>query len=286
MTRISAFLLTIVCMLVLALPASAQEATPEATPSPEAVPSYEILLPQVVNQLTHSTSDFTQGLVWSDGRLLQSAGRYGQSRIQELDPESGEVLRETPLDNTFFAEGLAMVNDQLVQITWKEQTALIWDPDTFEQVGTFSYDTEGWGLCSDGSVIYMSDGTPNLSVRDSGTFELLDTIPVTLEGQAVPEINELECVDGNVWANIWQLPVLVRIDPQTGVINAIADMRSLLTQDIVDNWANGAVLNGIAYIPERDSFLITGKNWPVMYEVTFVPVEPAPEATPEATPAS
>ena len=280
MKRISALLMLTVCAL--ALPALAQSATPtprpaspeataEATAAPEA--TIELLLPQVVNQLTHSTTDFTQGLVWSDGRLFQSAGKYGESRLQELDPESGEVLREVPSGDEFFAEGLALVGDRLIQLTWKESTALIWDMDSFERVGEFSYETEGWGLCYDGDVLWMSDGSPNLFRRDAETFELLDVVPVTLQGQPVTEINELECVDGSVWANVWQTPALIRIDPETGAVNAVADMRPLITQDMINNWANGAVLNGIAWIPERETFLITGKNWPVMYEVTFAPAE-------------
>lgn len=277
MKRIFAILMLTLCAL--ALPAVAQTATPTISPTTAAeataVPedTIEMLLPQVVNQITHSTTDFTQGLVWSDGRLFQSAGKYGESRLQELDPETGEVLREVPSGDEFFAEGLALVDDRLIQLTWKENTALIWDMDTFERTGEFTYDTEGWGLCYDGDVLWMSDGSPNLFKRDAETFELLDTVPVTLQGQPVPEINELECVDGSVWANVWQTPALIRIDPQTGTINAVADIRPLITQDIIDNWAAGAVLNGIAWIPERETFLITGKNWPVMYEVSFVPTE-------------
>ncbi len=271
MTRTSATLLLILLVLAMALPASAQEATPETTPP--AAPAYEILLPQIVNQIPHSITDFTQGLVWSDGRLFQSAGRFGESRLQELDPVTGDVLREVALDEEFFAEGLAQVDDRLIQLTWQTGVAFVWDAETFEQVDEFSYDTEGWGLCYDGEVLWMSDGSPNLFKRDAETFELLDTIPVTLEDQPVPEINELECVDGSVWANVWQTPAIIRIDPETGVVNAIVDARPLLTQDIIDNWTSGAVLNGIAYVPERETFLITGKNWPVMYEVTFAPVE-------------
>jgi glutamine cyclotransferase len=278
MKRNAVFLLIIVCALALALPAAAQrttptprpagpEATAEATAAPEA--PFVVLLPQVVNQLAHSTTDFTQGLVWSDGRLFQSTGRFGQSRLQELDYATGEVLREVPVGDEFFAEGLALVDDRLIQLTWQTGVAFVWDAETFEQVGEFAYDTEGWGLCYDGEVLWMSDGSANLFKRDAETFELLDTIPVTIDGEPVPEINELECVDGSVWANVWQTPVIVRIDPETGTIDAVADMRPLITQEIADNWANGAVLNGIAWIPERETFLITGKNWPVMYEVTF-----------------
>ncbi|MBL8145031.1 MAG: glutaminyl-peptide cyclotransferase [Anaerolineae bacterium] len=272
--RLIALLTAAVCAL--ALPALAQEATPETTPPAEATAPplpYEIFVPQVLNQIPHSVTDFTQGLVWADGRLFQSAGRYGQSRLQELDPETGEVIREAALDDQYFAEGLALVDGRLIQLTWKESAALIWDAETFEPDGEFTYDTEGWGLCYDGEAIFMSDGSPNLFVRDAETFELLETIPVTLEGQPVPQLNELECVDGDVWANVWQTPAIVRIDKTTGEVTGIVDARGLVTQEMAANWANGAVLNGIAFNPETGTFLVTGKDWPVMYEVTF---EPAP----------
>lgn len=278
--RIALLLAAAVCAL--AFPIAAQDATPEATPEATAETTatplpYDIFIPQVVAQVPHQTTDFTQGLVWSaDGRLFQSAGKYGESRIQELDPETGEVLREVPLDEQYFAEGLAMVDNRLIQLTWKEQTALVWDADTFEQVGTFSYETEGWGLCYDGEALWLSDGSPNLFKHDPETFELLDTVPVTFEGQPVTEINELECVDGDVWANVWQTPVIIRIDKESGVVTGVVDARPVITQEIAQNWQNGAVLNGIAYKPETGTFLITGKDWPVMYEVTFEPIEPAP----------
>jgi glutamine cyclotransferase len=282
MNRRIALLLLALCAL--AVPAMAQDATSETTPPTDATAEatatalpYEIFVPQVIAQIPHQTTDFTQGLVWSaDGRLFQSAGKYGESRIQELDPETGDVLREVPLDDQYFAEGLAMVGNQLIQLTWKEQTALVWDADTFEQTGSFSYDTEGWGLCYDGEALWLSDGSPNLFKHDPTTFELLDTIPVTIEGQPVPEINELECVGDNVWANVWQTPAIIRIDKSTGNVTGIVDARPIVTQEIAQNWPNGAVLNGIAYKPETDTFLITGKDWPVMYEVTFEPVTPSP----------
>jgi glutamine cyclotransferase len=277
MNRRIAFLMA-AALCALAVPAAAQDATPETTPETTPVgPVVEILVPQIINQVSHSTTDFTQGLVWSsDGRLFQSAGKYGESRLQELDPETGEVLREVPLDDQYFAEGLAMVDDRLIQLTWKEQTALVWDADTFEPVDTLSYETEGWGLCYDGEVLWLSDGSPNLFAHDPETFELLETVPVTLEGQPVPEINELECVGGDVWANVWQTPAIIRIDKSTGNVTGVVDARGLVTQEIIDNWTNGAVLNGIAWIPERETFLVTGKDWPVMYEVTFVPAQSAP----------
>lgn len=261
-------LLLLLLTSALALPAAAQETTPAAEPP------YEILVPEVVAEYPHSTTDFTQGLVWSpDGQLFQSAGHYGQSRLQELDPETGDVLREIALSDEYFAEGLALVDDRLIQLTWQEQTALIWDAETFEQVGEFSYETEGWGLCYDDEVLWLSDGSPNLFSHDPETFEPIDSIEVTLAGEPVPQLNELECVGDVIWANVWQTPYILRIDKTSGEVTGIVDGRPLVTEEIYNAWASGAVLNGIAWIPERETFLITGKNWPVTYEVTFAPTE-------------
>jgi glutaminyl-peptide cyclotransferase len=243
----------------------------EATEEPVEV---EILVPEVLSEIPHSTDDFTQGLVWTDGRLFQSTGLYGESLLQELDPETGEALREVELTDDYFGEGLALVGEQLVQITWREQTAFVYDMETFEQTDTFTYETEGWGLCYDGESIYMTDGSPILYQRDPETFEVTDEIMVTLQGQPVPQLNELECVEEDVYANVWQTDAIVRIDKATGEVTGLIDARGLLTRQQRARLEGGAVLNGIAYNAEDETFLITGKLWPLMFEVRFIPVEP------------
>ena len=265
-------LLTLMVLLLVGIAAySVLSQAAEATEEPTEV---EILVPEVLSELPHSTDDFTQGLVWLDGRLFQSTGLYGESRLQELDPETGEAMREVPLEDEFFGEGLALLDDQLIQITWREQTAFIYDLETFEQTGTFSYETEGWGLCYDGEYIYMTDGSPILYQRDPETFEVTDEIVVTLQGQPVPQLNELECVEEDVYANVWQTDYIVRIDKATGEVTGVIDARGLLTRQQRAWLQSGAVLNGIAYNAEDDTFLITGKLWPQIFEVRFVPVEP------------
>jgi len=255
-------------LVLAAVPALAQEATPEVTPesTPEIAASIPFYRPRVLEQYPHSTSDFTQGLVWSEGRIFQSAGRYAESRVQELTLEDAAALREQPLADEYFAEGLALVDDRLIQITWREGTAFVYDRDSFEVIGQFSYEGEGWGLCYDGDSLWMSDGSPNLFQRDPDSFELLATVPVLLFDAPVSQLNELECVDGSVWANIWQTDYIVQIDPASGQVTAVVDATGLLPGQPVDA---GAVLNGIAYISERDTYLITGKLWPVMFEVTW-----------------
>ena len=236
-----------------------------------------ILIPQIINVYPHDTSAFTQGLLWHDGALYESTGQYGESDVRRVDLETGEVLQITPLEAAYFAEGLALIpeTDRLVQITWREGTAFVYDRSTFDLVNTFEYTGEGWGLCYDGEWLWMSDGSANLFQRDPQTFELISTLTVTLEGQPIDRINELECVGGSVYANIWYADAIVRISKATWQILDIIDARALLTPAQRAGLPNGAVLNGIAYVPERDTYLITGKLWEQIFEVVFVPVDRA-----------
>lgn len=256
---------------------SPSPATPPATPLAPAVIEVTALVPRVIESYPHDTAAFTQGLVWNGETLYESTGQYGQSTLREVDLVTGEVIRSVPVSETFFAEGLAQVGDRLIQITWREATALVYDAATFEVIDEFLYETEGWGLCYDGEVLWMSDGTSMLYQRDPATFDLLATVPVTLFGQPVTQINELECVDtdgaggepGVVFANIWQTDFIVRIQPATGIVDGVVDARALLTAEERAALPPGGVLNGIAYRPEDDVFLLTGKLWPRLFEVTL-----------------
>lgn len=252
-------------------PSPTNTAVTTITPTPAAQPFNPVIayVPEVLAAYPHDTEAFTQGLVWIDGVLFESTGRYGLSTLREVDLETGDVLRSIPVDEAYFAEGLALVEDRLIQITWREGAAFVYDAASFELIETFSYEGEGWGLCYDGVDLWMSDGTPNLFRRDAATFELLETVPVALFGEPVANLNELECVDGHVYANVWQSDFIVRITPETGVVNAIVDARTLLTPEQRAMLPGGAVLNGIAYLPETETFLITGKLWPALFEVTF-----------------
>jgi glutaminyl-peptide cyclotransferase len=244
------------------------------TATPTAQPELTLFVPNVIESYPHDTDSFTQGLVFNGETFYESAGLYGESDLREVDIETGEVLRQVDVPAEFFAEGLALVNDRLIQITWQENIAFVYNAETFEQVGTFEYETEGWGLCYDGDVLYMSDGTPTLYTRDPETFELLAEVLITFQGETVGNLNELECVDGAVWGNIWQTDFIVRIDPATGVINGIVNAVALLTPEEVLELASGAVLNGIAYDPDEAVFYITGKKWPRIFKVTFEEFQP------------
>lgn len=240
----------------------------ENPPQQEAVTQ---LIPQVLNVYPHDTDAFTQGLLLYNNLFYESTGRYGQSDVREVDPFTGEVLRRVDLDAAYFGEGLERVDDRLIQITWREETAFIYDLATFDQIGTFSYEGEGWGLCYDGEYLFMSDGTPTIMRRDPVTFSPLESIPVTLEGEPIHNINELECVGDDIYANIWLTDMIVRINKHSGIVNAVINADNLLTEEQYAELTGNAVLNGIAHDPENDTFFITGKLWPSMFEVRFVP---------------
>ncbi len=233
----------------------------------------QTLAVEVIAVRDHDPSAFTQGLFLHDGLFYESTGRYGESTVRAVDPMTGEVQQQVEVPEQYFGEGLALVDDRLIQLTWKENTALVYDRATFEQVGTFEYEGEGWGLCYDGAWLYMTDGTPFIDLRDPETFELVFSGAVTLQGQPVGNLNELECVGDYLYANVWQTDYIVQIDKSNGVVVAVIDASDLLTQEERAGLEPGAVLNGIAYDAESDVFLITGKLWPKMFEVRFVPAQ-------------
>jgi len=216
----------------------------------------------------HDPTAFTQGLLFKDGELYESTGLNGQSSLRRVDPRSGEVRQEIDVPAEYFAEGLARVGERLIQLTWQNEVAFEYDRETFEKQGEFAYDTEGWGLCFDGARLVMSDGSSTLFFRDPETFALVGQVPVTLAGKPQAQLNELECVGNQVYANVWQTDTIVRIDPGTGAVGAVIDASGLLT---FEEQARADVLNGIAWDPALETFLITGKLWPWLYEVQFEP---------------
>lgn len=266
------FRLVIVLLVLASVAPAAGQQQPVAPPTDRAdgIERVDLYVFEVLNVLPHRTEDFTQGLVWHEGRLFQSTGRYGESRLQELDPTTGEPLREIELDDAFFGEGLALVGDRLIQLTWQEKTAFVYDLETFDLIETYRYETEGWGLCFDGEVLYMTDGSSTLFVRDADTFELLTTIDVTLFGEPVDRLNELECVGDEIYANVWLSDTIVRIDKFTGLITGVIYANTLLSADERQALPSGAVLNGIAYDADADTLLVTGKLWPVMFETRLL----------------
>ncbi len=225
-------------------------------------------VPEVLATYPHDPEAFTQGLLLEDGHFYESTGIYGESSLREVVPETGEVLREVELSPDLFAEGLTLVGDRLIQLTWQAGVALVYNADTFEQTDTFSYEGEGWGLCFDGDELVMSDGSATLTRRDPGTFALLGTVVVRQDGEPVEMLNELECVDGSVYANIWQTDTIVQI-AEDGRVTQEIDASSLLTGAERAQLSADAVLNGIAYDAEAETFYLTGKLWPKLFAVRF-----------------
>lgn len=251
-------------------PEPTAEVTAEATADTRPV---QILLPVIVSTRPHDPAAFTQGLELHDGMLYESTGLEGQSTLREVDPETGEVVRSIDLPADVFAEGLTLVGDQLVQLTWQEGIVYRYDFDTFDLLETVEdYPQEGWGVCYDGEHLYTSDGSSQIIVRDPQTLEEVGRLDVLLQGQPVGYLNELECVGDSIYANVWQTDAIVKIDKADGRISAIVDARQLLTPEQRATLTSGSVLNGIAYDAETGNFLITGKRWNWMFEVAFVAV--------------
>lgn len=231
----------------------------------------ERLVARVHARHPHRPDAFTQGLVWERGRLFESTGLEGASTLREVALDSGDVTRSVTNPSDVFAEGLALVGNRLVQLTWQDNVAFVYDRDSFTKLTEHRYEGEGWGLCHDGSKLVMSDGSDVLRFRDPETFAVTRSVSVTRLGRPLRMLNELECVGDEVYANVWQTNDIVRIDAATGVVEAIIDATELARE--VER-ADVYVLNGIAYMPESRRFLVTGKHWPTMFEVTFERARP------------
>jgi glutaminyl-peptide cyclotransferase len=235
----------------------------------------QLLGVEVLQTVPHRIDAWTEGLVWEQGALYESVGLEGRSSLSEVDPATGDMTRSVPVDAALYAEGLAQVDDELIQLTWQDGVALRYDAASFDETGRFSYDGEGWGLCFDGERLVMSDGSPTLTFRDPTTFEPTGSVDVDLEGDAVDELNELECVGDRVYANVWHTDMIVEIDPGSGEATAVIDASDLRRQLDPMPTSGEDVLNGIAYDPEAETFWLTGKFWPQMFEVRFVPTDGA-----------
>ncbi len=219
----------------------------------------------VVHTYPHDPNAFTQGLEYFDGRLYESTGLNGRSSIREVEIETGRVIRRRPLSPSFFGEGLTLWKSELVQLTWQSGLAFVYDRATFEPVRTFTYTGEGWGLTHDRDSLIMSDGTDALRFLDPATFRERRRVTVTDGGAPVRELNELEYVKGEIYANVWQTSRIVRIDPATGRVVGWIDLAGL--QRLVGPVSPDAVLNGIAYDATHDRLFVTGKLWPKLYEI-------------------
>ena len=233
----------------------------------------EYLTAQVKSRLPHDTNSFTQGLAIYENELYESAGLYGQSSLRHIDLRTGQVLNKIAVSPLVFAEGLAVNDRFIVQTTWKERKIFVYDRATFVLLNILFFDDEGWGLCRDGDFFIMSNGTSKISIYALKDWKKIRDIDVTYKGHHVEYLNDLECVGDSVYVNVWGSNAMVRFNKVSGEVNGIIDASSLLTSDEKKILGKEDVLNGIAYNPITKTFWITGKRWPWLFEVDFVPTK-------------
>lgn len=247
-------------LLVMLLPAQNGCASAESN---DRVGPDDLVRPEIVRTIPHDPQAFTQGLVYASGKLYESTGLIGRSSLRRIDPKNGTIERLMPLDG-IFAEGLALMDDRLVVLSLHSRRALVFSRQEFTHLAVHAYQGEGWGLATDDATFYMSNGTDTLYQRNKN-FEIIRTVSVRWNGKHLSRINELEYADGKLYANVWSSDYIFVIDPQSGTVTRVIDgtplIRAVAPRDERD------VLNGIAYDPVARTFYLTGKNWPLMFEV-------------------
>jgi glutamine cyclotransferase len=220
---------------------------------------------EIVTEFPHDAEAFTQGLFIHDGQLFESTGRVGDSSLRRVDLETGIVEQQVDIPAPYFGEGSAQIGDEIFMLSWVAQTGFVFNAETFEQTDSFSYPGEGWGLTTDGTRLFMSDGSAILRVLDPTSMELSGEIAVTYLGRPMPRLNELEWVDGEIWANVWLTSTIVRINPETGHVTGQINLTDILPANV--RGSRDAVANGIAWNAETGSIYVTGKLWPALYEI-------------------
>ncbi|HNR66201.1 MAG TPA: glutaminyl-peptide cyclotransferase, partial [Atribacterota bacterium] len=227
-----------------------------------------ILSCEIVNIFPHDPEAFTQGLIWDDGYLYESTGLYGSSSLRQVELKTGKAIKNIPLADNYFAEGITIFDDKIFLLTWREEMGFIYTRDTFQLLDTFSYPYEGWGITTDGDFLIISDGTPVLHFLDPKTLDEIKQVKVHDGLFLVNWINELEYIEGYIYANIWQSDRIAVIEPGTGKIVFWLDLYGIL--DNVQHHENVDVLNGIAYDAENNRLFVTGKLWPAIFEIKMI----------------
>jgi glutamine cyclotransferase len=207
-------------------------------------------------------------LVYENGLFYEGTGQVGTSYLRKVDPETGKVLFQLNLEPPFFGEGIAILGDRIFQLTWESKVGFVYDKSTMKQINKIYYQTEGWGLTTIGNKLIMSDGTNCLYFMDPDQFSIISRIEVYDNEKKVDKLNELEYINGEIWANIWQTDLIARIDPSSGKVIAYIDMKGILSDPETDTNVN--VLNGIAYDKDGKRIFVTGKNWPKLFEIRII----------------
>jgi glutaminyl-peptide cyclotransferase len=220
---------------------------------------------KVIHSFPHDIGAFTQGLVYENGIFLEGTGQPGSSNLRKVDPETGKVIFQVNLESPLFGEGIAICGEKIFQLTWQDKVGFVYDKSTFKQIGKIYYQTEGWGLTAIEDKLVMSDGSNIIYFRDPDQFGVISKIEVYDNEKKVDKLNELEYIDGEIWANIWETDLIARIDPLSGKVIAYIDLRGIISDSETDIKAN--FLNGIAYDREGKRIFVTGKNWPKLFEI-------------------
>ncbi|WP_369410176.1 glutaminyl-peptide cyclotransferase [Erythrobacter crassostreae] len=249
---------------------SAAESQQQAQTTEEpAYPGPVVYQPKVVARYPHDPAAFTQGLLWHSGALYESTGRVGQSDVRKVDLETGKILARRPIPADQFGEGIAIWDDEFISLTWQAGAIHRWSMADLSLIAsTDRFPFEGWGITTVEDGLIFSDGSANLRVIDPENYGVERTIPVTLNSRPLSQLNELEMIDGLVFANIWQTPYIVAIDPADGVVRKLIDFRTVINE--VQATEFGAVLNGIAWDAENRRLFVTGKLWPTLFEVELI----------------
>lgn len=222
---------------------------------------------RVEQSYPHDETHYTQGLIFVDGTLYEGTGMNGESLLAEVDLETGEKIRSVDLDKRHFGEGITLLDGKIYQLTWQTNKAFVYDVNTFDLVGEFDYQGEGWGLTTDGTALYMSDGSNRITVRDPRDFSILRTVEVFTSKGELNYLNELEWIDGKIWANVYTTDYIAIIDPATGFVEGVIDFSGLLA--VANQTPRSEVFNGIAYDADGDRIFVTGKYWNRLFEVTI-----------------
>lgn len=256
-------------MLIFIIAVSCNNNSVETNKTDVSTPNTETAKPlfQLIAQYPHDASSFTEGLEFRDSTLYESTGLFGQSKLARVNLKTGKDILKIDIDKKYFGEGITMLNGKIYQLTYQTEKAFLYDAKTFKKLNEFSYKGEGWGMTNDGKQLIMSNGSNNLIYRNATTFAEENTIAIFDEnGKPLDSINELEYVDGFIYANIWQTDCIVKIDIAKRKVVSKYDFINLRNQYIAGN-QNADVLNGIAYNPKTKNFYITGKNWNLLFEV-------------------
>jgi glutaminyl-peptide cyclotransferase len=239
-----------------------------ANPPANAAPANAVVVKygyQIVNMWPHDENAFTQGLIFVDGKLYEGTGQEGKSSLREVELQTGKVVRKVDVPEPYFGEGITLLNGKIYQLTWQDHLGFIYDAQKFEQIGKFNYSGEGWGITNDGHSLIMSDGSNRLRFLNPDSFSVTKTIAVSDGKTPIDQLNELEYVNGEIYANIWHDQRIVTIDPQNGRVTGWIDLSGLLQPGDVHD--EEAVLNGIAFDQSGNRLFVTGKLWPRLFEI-------------------